>query len=121
MAEELKFPMALIGVFVVYYLVVWVFPSISHDISGRELRIRWRILWRIPFGTRTIRIDDIEKAEVVFVPPLRALWWARVCPGGVLLTLRRKRLGLWRRIYITPSDPEGLVRKLRRLLAPPEA
>ncbi len=120
MAENMGLLVA-IAVVAVHFLAVGVFPRFSHDISDGILRIRRHIFRWIPFGTRKIRIDDIESVELSGLGkvPCRAMEWGRLFAlEGVLLTLRKRYSLFYRAIYITPRDPRGFIRELEPLLAP---
>jgi len=100
-------------------LGVWVFPSYSYAVMDGVLVARRKIFRWIPFGTRRLSIESIQKAEpsgLGRVPVGALLWGSPFALQGVLLTLSIRRLVVWRKIYVTPPDPGGFISELEGLL-----
>jgi len=100
------------------------FHSHSYDVQGGFLVIRRRMLWRIPFGTIQVRLDDIGNIAVsspIRMPGLILVYGCVLAPDGLLLTLKRRRHLVFRRILLTPDDLNGVLEAItsRIEIAPP--
>ena len=100
------------------FLLAWIilfYPRHHYSVEGKFLVIRKRLLWSLPFGTIRIPLDNIERAEKRAAwPPLPvALHYSNSFAFGlVLVTLKRPRYLLFRKLLLTPEDPVGFVNTL---------
>lgn len=93
-------------------MLVVFFHSHSYDVEGEFLVIRRRMLWRIPFGTIRVRLDDISNVEVsspIRMPGLILVYGSVLASDALLLTLKRRRHLVYGRILLTPDDLSGLL------------
>ncbi len=101
-------------------LVVYVFASFSYNISEDYLKMRRRILIYVPFSFLTIRIENIE--EVRGFDLKKDLLTAVLIFGnvfrrkGVIVVLKR-RFPFWKKIFITPENPQKFIEQINRLTA----
>jgi len=107
-----------LGIVIACYLVFVVFPDHQYEITPTSLRMEYRVLKRVRLSKREIRFEDIKDVRRLgfLIPP--GVWaYGNVFKprSGVLLILRR-RLLFWRRVFITPADPDAFVSELRRRL-----
>lgn len=119
LGKDLFIATTLAGVAIILILVLYACATFSYSLSQLSLVLRWHILGRVPFGSRTIEFDDIQEARTFRpAPDLRGGYIFGNIPGKRIITLvLRRRIFLMKRVFITPDDPESFLAELRRRIA----
>lgn len=117
MVREIVAVALTIGLAGAIFLAVYVFGEFSYSITDETLRMRWRVLRVLPFGTLSIALRNIIEAR----PYDRRrdllgggyIFGNLLVKKGMVLILRR-RLFLVRKVYITPGNGDAFVAELNR-------
>ncbi len=107
--------MALALLLLVAPTLAFIFARYSYEIGDEFLLIRRRVLGGIPFGVIRVRLDGIRAVEAVqsgWSPPGILIYGYLYASEAVLVTLRRRRYLLFRRILVTPDDVGGFIRDI---------
>jgi len=95
-----------------------VFATFNYTIDRTHLTISWRILSRVPFNSRSIRLAAVAQVRRFERFPdhlfVGSVWGNLFVKPGIILTLRK---GLFRRIYLTPRQPDEFMRELNARIA----
>jgi hypothetical protein len=105
-------PLIVIALFVL--IVRWTvlfYPRHRYHIEGEFLVIRRRLLSNLPRGTIRVPLGEIERVEERGAwPPALALDYSNgPALRRVLVTLKRPRYLLFRKLLLTPEDPTAFV------------
>jgi hypothetical protein len=106
----------ILAIAIILILVLYVCATFSYTLSPRSLILRWHILGRVPFGSRTIAFDDIEDARIFRAAPdlLGGYIFGNIPSKRIVTLVLRKRIFLMKRVLITPDEPDAFLAELRR-------
>ncbi len=116
LSKDLFIAATILVIAIILILVLHLCATFSYTLSQRSLVLRWHILGRVPFGSRTIEFDDIEEARTFRAAPdlLGGYIFGNIPRKRIVTLVLRKRIFLMKRVLITPDDPEVFLAELRR-------
>lgn len=110
------------GVAIVFIFVFYVTASFSYTVRDTDIKMKWRILKWIPIGAHRIRLDQVKEVR-------RFDARKDLIGGEIFGNIFSKRVvtlivdgRLWfKRVFITPSEPELFIEQIRNRKRNPSA
>jgi len=101
------------------FIVFYVFSRVSYDVDDNFIKIHRRVLKYFSAGSILIELGSIEDIRIYrarddFLSPW-LIWGNVFIRKGVMIILKRRRF-IYKKIFITPSDPDDFISQVKHRL-----